>query len=462
MKKQPILGYFREKNNTEEFKFKSESYKQAYHELFELLAERGIYIAILMGESTYLGGGKFSKHWVQVKKDDEFVFEKRGEIQTDLIWVKDKFEATDFPQINSAEFRKICSDKHLSYELLAEFQPKSFLVKNERELNDFLAKIPTEKVAIKTLSGNSGIGVFVGEKNDFDFKEFGEEFPLQIQEFVETDGGVPGIVEGRHDFRAILMNGEPILATLRTPPKDGLKSNIGYGGTTFLLEKSKIPQDLIGLCQKIDEKLSKISEDRFYSADFGLTENGWRLFEVNAMPGTINRDRGEIAIEYQRDLANFLTHTTVKNSSRSKTIGRAERINLLSHEILDIPAKIDTGAYSSSIDCLKAEIVENNGVRKLKFVLFNEKSPYFSGEEIITENFEETEVKNSNGIEKRFVIFEEIELAGQIFRSRLTLANRKHLRYPILIGRRLLRETDILVDVKTGQGLPDDEEERGL
>lgn len=463
MKKQLVLGYFREKNDTEEFIFKTPAYKQAYHELLELLADRGIYVAVLMGNSTYLGDGKFSKHWVQVFRDGRFEFEKRGEIQTDVIWVKDRFDGEDFPQINSTEFRRVCSDKNLSYELLEEFQPKSFLVESEQELHNAFLKIPTEKVAVKTLSGNSGTGVFVGEKTDFNLSKFGKGFPLQIQEFIETSSGIPEIIDGRHDFRVIIMNGEPALATLRTPPEGGLKSNIGYGGKTFLLEKSKIPAELVEICTKIDARLAKLGEDRFYSADFGLTTNGWRLFEVNSMPGTIDRARGEFALKYQHDLANFLTKSVIEHAFQEKqTIGRAERIDLLNFGISNILAKIDSGAWSSSIDCEKVEIVENNGVKKLKVILFNPKNPLYTGNEIEVEKFEETEVHNSNGSQKRFVIFEKIKLGDFEIESRFTLARRSHLRYPILIGRRLLRELGVKIDVRKGQGLPDDEEERGL
>ena len=68
-KRTPILGFFRERNDTEEFKFKAPFYQQAYHELLEMLEQRGIYVAVLMGQSSYLGQGRFAKHWVQVKRD---------------------------------------------------------------------------------------------------------------------------------------------------------------------------------------------------------------------------------------------------------------------------------------------------------------------------------------------------------------------------------------------------------
>ncbi len=466
-KNMPVLGFFREKNDTEEFKFKAPFYQQAYHELLALLEQRGIYVAILMGQGSYLGAGKFAKHWAQVERDGQFVFEKRGEITPDVVWVKDQFLADDALQLNSPRFREVCSDKNLSYELLAEFQPKSFLVKNLDELNQAIEGLPGEIAVVKTLTGNSGLGVFVGKKTEFNYDDFARDFPLQVQEYIETGVGIAGIVDGRHDFRVVVMNGEPAIATLRTPPADGYKSNIGYGGATRLLEVAQIPADLRQLVAQIDQKLATISQDRFYSADFGMTENGWRLFEVNAMPGTINRDRGEPALAYQQKLADFLAAVTLRAKASADTdtprvIGRAERVELLDYGLCNLPAKIDTGAYSSSIDHSSAELLNEDGVQKLQFVLLRPGRTGYTGEKITTEEFEITEVKNSNGSEKRFVIFGQIKIKGFVKKCRLTLADRGHLRYPLLIGRRFLREAKVLVDVNQGQGLPDDEEERNL
>ena len=462
----PVLGFFRERNDTEEFKFKAPFYQQAYHELLEMLEQRGIYVAVLMGQSSYLGQGRFAKHWVQVKRDGQWVFEKRGPITPNIVWVKDQFVADDASQINSAQFRQVCSDKNLSYDLLQQFQPRSLVVNNQAELERAVADLPGKMAVVKTPTGNSGLGVFVGLKQDFNYAEFNKPFPLQVQEFIETEGGIPGIVEGRHDFRVVTMNGEAIVATLRTPPQDGFKSNIGYGGFTRLVDVSEIPADLKELVAQIDAKLATISTERFYSADFGLTSQGWRLFEVNAMPGTLNRERGEPAVYYQQKLVEFLASVTeramVKAIPSQRVIGRSERIDLIDFNLNNLPAKIDTGAYSSSIDHSQAKLVERDGRQVLEFILLRPERPGYTGELLTTEQFEMTEVKNSNGCETRFVIFADIKVGDFVKKCRLTLANRADLRYPVLIGRRFLREANMLVDVNKGQGLPDDEEERRI
>lgn len=309
---QPIVGFFRERRDIEDFVFKAPRYQQAYHEIIDQLNEKGVYVAILMGQSSYLGQGRFSKHWVQVNQNGVYSFEKRGPITVDLVFEKDRFNSDGKVMVlNNPELRNLCWDKHASYELLHDFHPKSIIADNLDELDNALADLPGELVAVKNLSGNSGQGVFVGLKKDFVFEDHPFIFPVQAQEYIETSAGVPGITDKRHDVRVVLANGEPVLSTLRTPPEGSLKSNIGFGGETRLIGLDELPQELFDLCSKIDERLAKFSEFRLYSADFGLTANGWRLFEVNAMPGTINRDRGEQALYYQDKLTDLLRDAAV-------------------------------------------------------------------------------------------------------------------------------------------------------
>jgi glutathione synthase/RimK-type ligase-like ATP-grasp enzyme len=303
----PIIGVFREKRDIEEFVFKSAVYMQAYHELYDAIARKGAQVAILMGQGSYLGEGRFAQHWVQVKTDDGYQFEKREEIRVDAVYDKDGFISDGKVLVlNSIQMRDICHDKHASYELLEEFHPKSVIVHDAKELDDALAMMPGGKIAVKGLQGNSGTAVFVGDKTDAHAEEDILRYPVQVQEFIETAGGVPGIVEGRHDFRVVLMNGEPVVATYRTPPEGGLKSNIGFGGVSKLVPHAKIPAELREICTEIDKKLAPISTYRFYSADFGLTAYGWRLFEINSMPGVLAKERGSEAAYYQEKLTDFL------------------------------------------------------------------------------------------------------------------------------------------------------------
>ncbi|HEU5187474.1 MAG TPA: hypothetical protein VFT87_03145 [Candidatus Saccharimonadales bacterium] len=309
MTQKPILGIFREQRDIEEFVYKAEHYRQAYGEIVELLESKGVYTAILMGQGTYEGRGHFSKHWVQVKIPEGLVFEKRGPITVDLVYDKDHF-VTDgqVALINDPRLDQLCWSKEKTYQVLGDFHPKTLQVNTAAELKAALASVPGDKVALKELTGSSGEGVFVGAKQGAVHAELA--YPLLVQEFIETGAGVPGITNKRHDIRVVLANGEPIAATLRTPPEGGLKSNIGYGGEHRLLELSELPQSLLDICQQIDKRVKNYGNFRLYSVDFGLTPFGWRMFEANGMPGVIAKSRGPQAIPYQEKLTDFLKQAT--------------------------------------------------------------------------------------------------------------------------------------------------------
>lgn len=132
-------------------------------------------------------------------------------------------------------------------------------------------------------------------------------------------------------------------------------------------------------------------------------------------------------------------------------IGRAERIQLLDYGGQSIPAKVDTGADTSSI--WASEVNEQNGV--LEFVLFAKSSHYYTGQRIVIDagNFHRRKIMNSFGhTEIRYVIKLRVGILGRRFKASFTLANRGDNIYPVLIGRRILKH-GFLVDVNRGEPL---------
>lgn len=108
-----------------------------------------------------------------------------------------------------------------------------------------------------------------------------------------------------------------------------------------------------------------------------------------------------------------------------------------------VPAKVDTGADSSSI--WASNIYESNGL--LRFTLFGEKSNFYTGKVIETKKYTQSRVKNSFGeVEVRYKVPFLIKIAGKKIRANFTLADRKRNTYPILIGRRTLNSR-FIVDV---------------
>jgi hypothetical protein len=123
-------------------------------------------------------------------------------------------------------------------------------------------------------------------------------------------------------------------------------------------------------------------------------------------------------------------------------IGRLEEVSLTELDIIDITAKIDTGAYTSSLHC--HDIVESDN--KLEFYLLDPRHPAYNEQKNIFTNYTKKKVKSSNGLtEYRFQIKTKIQFGKKTFNSQFTLTDRTKMRYPILIGRKTL-SSKFLVD----------------
>ncbi len=124
-------------------------------------------------------------------------------------------------------------------------------------------------------------------------------------------------------------------------------------------------------------------------------------------------------------------------------LGRYDRVDLPQLGVFDIHAKIDTGAYTSSLHCSRAQVVD--GV--LEFVLLDQEHTEFTGLKFYFSEFEERDIKNSFGeVERRFVITTSLRIFNEEIVTEFSLCNRGSLRFPVLIGRKILKNR-FLIDV---------------
>jgi hypothetical protein len=127
-----------------------------------------------------------------------------------------------------------------------------------------------------------------------------------------------------------------------------------------------------------------------------------------------------------------------------KILGRYDRVDLPEVGLTNIHAKIDTGAYTCSLHCHKAQVTDG----KLEFILLDEEHPEFTGMKLTFPAYEIRNIKNSFGeVEKRYVIITTIKIFDEEITAEFSLSNRGSLKFPILIGRKILRDR-FLIDVK--------------
>lgn len=154
----------------------------------------------------------------------------------------------------------------------------------------------------------------------------------------------------------------------------------------------------------------------------------------------------QLSLHRSKFLSNQLSFGTFLRNyikmSELKTLGAAERISFPKLNISDIPARIDTGAKSSSIHAVDIKTITKNGKTLLTFKLSpNGKTTWE------VEDFSVRTVKSSNGeFEQRYVVQLTVRIAGKNYKTDFTLTDRSQMNFPVLIGRRLLKNR-FVVDV---------------
>ncbi|NND93278.1 MAG: peptidase [Flavobacteriales bacterium] len=130
-----------------------------------------------------------------------------------------------------------------------------------------------------------------------------------------------------------------------------------------------------------------------------------------------------------------------------KKIGRFDRADFPELGLEHIKVKVDTGAYTSCLYATGIHTRKYKGKKHLYFKSLSPEHPSYHGRTHRFSEYSQKEVKSSNGkIDKRYFIDTVIVLFGQEYPITFSLADRRSMRYPVLLGRRLIR-SNFIVDV---------------
>ena len=281
-----LAVYFSDKDKMG-YPFDKKEYFASYERLSSLLSEKEIQMVIVRGNS-YLGNGQFSHGW---KFIDNQLVPITSSIESTVIWNRDDKntipDITDHPIINSMKLDKLCVDKKKTAEFFPQLSPKTKALSSYDELSPLLESWqlkPEDLVVLKQNFETEGRGIFIRPISEITTDLYDDWNGVIAQEFCDSSAGIPGFVEGLHDVRITLMNGEVAESYIRIPAPGEFRANTSLGGSFFYIEVEKIPSELLGLVRKIDSQLSHYPM-RLYAADFFLSKKGWRLIELNSRPG---------------------------------------------------------------------------------------------------------------------------------------------------------------------------------
>lgn len=123
-------------------------------------------------------------------------------------------------------------------------------------------------------------------------------------------------------------------------------------------------------------------------------------------------------------------------SKELPAVGWRERVSLPELGLFNIPAKIDTGARTSSLHGHVLETLERDGQTFVRFCVD------WDGEEHECEaaKVDIRGITSSNGeAQKRYVIKTPLRVGSIEFRAEFSLADRSDMKFPLLVGRTALR-----------------------
>lgn len=119
-----------------------------------------------------------------------------------------------------------------------------------------------------------------------------------------------------------------------------------------------------------------------------------------------------------------------------RIVGWREMVALPDLKLFDIPAKIDTGARTSSLHAEVLEEIERDDGRYVRFAVDwgNERH------ECEAIHVDIRGITSSNGeTQRRYVIKTPLRIGELEFKAEISLADRSDMKFPMLIGRSALR-----------------------
>lgn len=310
--------------------------------------------------------------------------------------------------------------------------------------------------------------------------------------------------KGTADIRIILFNRVPIMAMLRLPTREsGGKANLHQGGigvgidiatgvTTTAIYKNQIIENIPGTARVLSGiripqwnrilelaiRTQDVSGLGYLGTDIVLDrDRGPVVLEINARPGMaiqvanlaplkerLEKVRGlkvtsvKKGVRIAKDLFGGEIEQEIEEKSGKQVIGIIEKINITGKKkkIFVVDGKVDTGAGYSSVDEeLAYDLGFKEVVKAIHKYRFNEILD--QGEAKILGHQIRKEIKrkyydvvktiiinSSHGTTYRVMVPVKFKVSGVKVSTQVSIVDREHLKYPMIIGRRDLKR--FLVD----------------
>lgn len=290
------IGVFFDAPGYDDYPFNHADYAQAYHEVAKGIEDRGARFCIVRGISSFRGGNRFEGYW---EFDGATFARKEDPIDLDLVYDKGYFVGDASSKLlNDAEMNLICTDKRETIRLFPALSPKTTEAKDRATLERIMRQWPWPMAVAKPVDGAEAKGVVIGSPAEVLAAE--HEFPVIVQQYIDTSGGIPGIIDGVGDLRTILVDGEIALTYARSAKPGTLISNVSKGGKEIEVLPENRPKEAMDIAFAVDRTFRPMSAHRVFCVDCARDADGkWYVIELNSKPGLSTRDYGVSYPRYQ-------------------------------------------------------------------------------------------------------------------------------------------------------------------
>ena len=326
--------------------------------------------------------------------------------------------------------------------------PQTYYVRHHQKLQQFFkTEALSWPLVIKDAFGEKGKLNFLAH-NQAEAQQIladNPEVSFICQRFIPNEG----------DYRIGVYMGQASFAILRKGDGSSHLNNTSAGGKASYIEIADLP---VGL--------ATFAEGAAAAADLKIAGVDVIVDRKNKKPHILEVNQGSQIVTgafVEQNITAFnaaFDQALRKRHTRPATkpmniIGRRTFASLPDLGVQRIVAKIDTGAYTSSIHAENIQVSQNaKGEETLSFDIFpGDKVKMFNGRQqrVTTNDFFTKLVTSSSGhATRRYAIRTTLTIEGRTFRTALTLTDRSVMGHPLLIGRVTLRSR-FLVNVELSE-----------
>lgn len=141
----------------------------------------------------------------------------------------------------------------------------------------------------------------------------------------------------------------------------------------------------------------------------------------------------------------------VMANNQKLVYGYVEKVTLLGKN-LTLPAKLDTGAKSASLNAVDIQEIDINGIPYLRFTVPTKNGDiqfeceYIGKVRIKARSGEASSTNSKLKVLRRPIVLMHLQLGDKARAIQVNLTNRKQFNYPLLLGRDAIKDFDGIID----------------